>query len=60
MWPFSGPTAVRAPLIRGSSSASNMTLIPTPRLHVGQRQNGPTLPMFVPPRNGNYQPHRHP
>ena len=60
VWPFSRPTAVRAPPIRGSSSASDMTFIPTPGLHVGQRQNGPSVPMFVPPRNGNYQPPRHP
>jgi len=60
MWQFSGPTAVRAPPIRGSSSTSNMTFIPTPGLPVGQRQNGPTVPMFVPPRNGNHQPPRHP
>lgn len=60
VWPFAGPTGVRAPPIRGSSSTSNMTFIPTPGLRLRQRQYGPNVPMFVPPRNGNYQPPRHP
>jgi len=34
VWPLGGPAVVRAPPVRGSSSTSNMTFIPTSGLNL--------------------------